>query len=102
MAIDLQGTGVSVRLVHPGPIDTDIWNRPGERHAVYDGPLEPPEVVADGMLAVLGSDRFEHYLPDMKGFVDFKQSDIDGYIAMMQAMVAGAAKTGTQETGSSR
>ncbi len=29
MAADLVGTGVSVRLVLPGPIDTEIWDQPG-------------------------------------------------------------------------
>src|SRR5581483_8066451 len=38
LAIDLHGTGVRIRLVQPGPIDTDIWDRPGTEHAVYDGP----------------------------------------------------------------
>ena len=53
MAIDLAGTGVDVRLIQPGPIATDIWDRPGERHAVYNGPKEPPEIVARGILAAI-------------------------------------------------
>jgi short-subunit dehydrogenase len=81
MAIDLHGTGVAVRLV-----------RPGERPAAIDVPKEPPELVANGILEAIGSERFEHYLPDLKGVVDYKQSDIDGYIAMTAAMVADAKK----------
>jgi short-subunit dehydrogenase len=92
MAIDLHGTGVAVRLVQPGPIATDIWDRPGERPAAIDVPKEPPELVANGILEAIGSERFEHYLPDLKGVVDYKQSDIDGYIAMTAAMVADAKK----------
>jgi short-subunit dehydrogenase len=92
MAIDLHGTGVAVRLVQPGPIATDIWDRPGERPAAIDVPKEPPELVANGILAAIESERFEHYLPDLEGVVDYKQSDIDGYIAMTAAMVADAKK----------
>lgn len=92
MAIDLHGTGVAVRLIQPGPIDTDIWERPGERPALIDVPKEPPELVAAGILDALTADRFEHYLPDMRGVVDYKQSDIDGYIAMNAAMAADARK----------
>ncbi|HMC40072.1 MAG TPA: SDR family oxidoreductase [Acidimicrobiales bacterium] len=92
MAIDLHGTGVKVRLIQPGPIDTDIWDRPGERPAAIDVPKEPPSLVAQGILDALSSDRFEHYLPDLKGVVDYKQSDIDGYIAMTASMVAGVGK----------
>jgi NAD(P)-dependent dehydrogenase (short-subunit alcohol dehydrogenase family) len=80
LAIDLAGTDVRVVLVHPGPIDTDIWDRPGSEPAVYDGPLEPPEVVADGIVAALDGDRFEHYLPDLSGVVAFKTGDVDGWI----------------------
>ena len=92
MAIDLHGTGVAVRLIQPGPIDTDIWDRPGERPALIDVPKEPPQLVAEGILAALSANHFEHYLPDMKAVVDYKQSDIDGYIAMNAAMVADARK----------
>ena len=92
MAIDLHGTGVAVRLIQPGPIDTDIWDRPGERPALIEVPKEPPDLVAEGILAAMAADTFEHYLPDMKGVVDYKQSDIDGYIAMNAAMAADARK----------
>lgn len=89
LAIDLHGTGVVVRLIQPGPIDTDIWDRPGERPAAIDVPKEPPELVARAISEALRSDRFEHYAPDLKAVVDYKQSDIDGYIAGSAAMVAG-------------
>ena len=96
MAIDLHDTGVAVRLIQPGPIDTDIWDRPGERPALIEVAKEPPELVAQGILDALASEKFEHYLPDMKAVVDFKESDLDGYIAMTAAMVADQKKGGTQ------
>jgi short-subunit dehydrogenase len=98
LAIDLAGTGVEVRLIQPGPIATDIWDRPGERHAVYDGPKERPELVAQGILAAIEGEGFEHYLPDMKAVVDYKQSDTDGYLAMA-ASLAEAARTDEEGRG---
>jgi short-subunit dehydrogenase len=93
MAIDLHGTPIAVRLIQPGPIDTDIWDRPGEEHAVYDGPKEPPGIVAEGIVAAMQGDRFEHYVPDLKAFVDFKQSDIDSYLTSVAGMIETEVET---------
>ena len=83
MAIDLHGTGVRVRLIQPGPIDTEIWNTniPGNDAPLYDGPKVPPETVAEGIVDAMASDTFEHYLPDMKEIVTGKDADIDAFIA---------------------
>ncbi|MHA7652139.1 SDR family NAD(P)-dependent oxidoreductase [Mycobacterium sp. ML4] len=83
LAIDLAGTGVSVKLIQPGPVDTEIWNQPDNDEPVYSGPKVTPEEVAEGIIAALGSDRFEHYLPDLKSVVDAKNADLDGFIAGM-------------------
>jgi short-subunit dehydrogenase len=80
LAIDLDGTGVQVRLIQPGAIETDIWDRPGEDPAIYDGPMDPPELVADGIVAAILGDTFEHYLPDLSSVVTWKDSNIDAYI----------------------
>jgi short-subunit dehydrogenase len=81
MALDLWGTGVDVRLILPGAIDTDIWDRPDNDEAPYQGPFEPPETVAEGIVAAIEGDGFEHYLPDMKAIAEMKTSDIDGFMA---------------------
>ncbi|BBY07253.1 glucose dehydrogenase [Mycobacterium noviomagense] len=86
MAVDLHGTGVSVKLIQPGPVDTEIWDQPGNEEPLYSGPKVPAQEVADGIIAALGSDRFEHYLPDMKAVVDAKNAGIDAYIAGAAAM----------------
>ncbi len=86
MAVDLHGTGVAVKLIEPGPIDTEIWDQPGSDDPLYTGPKVAAEEVADGIVAALGSDRFEHYLPDLKAVVDAKNADIDTYIAGAAAM----------------
>jgi short-subunit dehydrogenase len=89
LAIDLHDTPVTIRLVHPGPVDTDIWRRPGEERAVYDGPKVPAEEVAAGVVAVLAADSFEHYLPDLKEVVLTKEHDVDAYLALAAALADG-------------
>jgi short-subunit dehydrogenase len=86
MAVDLHGTGVSVKLIEPGPVDTEIWDQPDNEDPVYDGPKFSAESVAGGIIAALGADGFEHYVPDMKAVVDLKNSDIDTYIAGAASM----------------
>ncbi|BBZ10411.1 SDR family NAD(P)-dependent oxidoreductase [Mycobacterium branderi] len=86
MAVDLHDTGVSVKLIEPGPVDTEIWDQPDNDDPLYDGPKVPADHVADGIIAALGSDGFEHYLPDIKAVVDLKNSDLDAYIAGAAAM----------------
>ena len=81
MAVDLHGTGVSVKLIEPGPVDTEIWDQPGNDDPIYDGPKFSAQEVAAGIIAALDTDGFEHYVPDMKAVVDLKNADIDTYIA---------------------
>jgi short-subunit dehydrogenase len=81
MALDLWDTPIDVRLIQPGPIDTEIWDQPDNEQALYDGPLEPPAAVADGIIAAIEGDTFEHYLPDLKAVVEFKTGDIDTFLA---------------------
>lgn len=89
MAVDLHGTGVSVKLVLPGAIDTEIWDQPDNDPPVYAGPLVPAEDVAVGIVDCLTSPGFEHYLPDMKAVVEMKTSNFDGFVAGMIAMTEG-------------
>jgi short-subunit dehydrogenase len=93
LAMDLDGTGVAVRLIQPGPIDTDIWDRPGEERAVFVPPLEPPGTVAEGIVAAIEGDGFEHFLPDLAWVLEAKTADIDGYIKGNADMRRAAAVT---------
>lgn len=81
MALDLWHTGVDVRLILPGAIDTEIWEQPGNDEPLYDGPFEPAETVAEGIVGAIEGDAFEHYLPDMLPIVEMKTSAIDDYFA---------------------
>jgi len=81
IAVDLHDTGISMKLIEPGPVDTEIWDQPDNDDPIYDGPKFSPDDVAVGIIAALGSDGFEHYVPDMKAVVDLKNADIDAYIA---------------------
>lgn len=85
MAADLWNTGVNVRLVHPGPIDTEIWDQPGNDPAHYDGELESPSTVAAGIIAAIASNHFEHYVPDLAAIVEWKTANIDEFIAGVAA-----------------
>jgi short-subunit dehydrogenase len=81
MAVDLHDTPVSVKLIEPGPVDTEIWDHPGSEEPLYQGPKVPADEVAEGIIEALGGDTFEHYVPDMKAVVDAKNADLDAFIA---------------------
>ncbi len=84
MAVDLHGSGVSVKLIEPGPVDTEIWDRPGSEEPLYQGPKVGADVVAEEIIAVLAGDTFEHYIPKqmaLKEIVDAKNADLDAFIA---------------------
>ncbi len=59
---DLHGTGIHVGLVHPGPIDTEIWSKL-EEPGHYAGKLYPAESVAEGVLEVIERRRREVTIP---------------------------------------
>ena len=89
MAVDLHGTGILVKLIEPGPVDTEIWDQPGSEEPLYQGPKVPADEVAEGIIAALGSDRFEHYVPGqmaLKEIVDAKNADLDAFIAGVAAL----------------
>lgn len=88
MAVDLHDTPISVKLIEPGPVDTEIWDHPGSEEPLYQGPKVAADVVADGVIAALGSERFEHYSPDMKAVIDAKNADLDAFIAGAAGMAS--------------
>lgn len=84
LAIDLWHTPIRVKLIVPGPVDTDIWDRPGTEHAAYDGEKVPAAEVARGIAAAINGDgdNFEHYLPDLREVALYKANHIDEYLGL--------------------
>jgi short-subunit dehydrogenase len=99
MLADLHGTGVDVRLVLPGAIATEIWDQPDNDPPFYDGPLEPPETVADAIVEAIEGDRVETYVPDMRAVVEMKTADLQGF---SESMVAATDEMGGGPEGSDR
>ena len=111
LAIDLLGTGVSVQLVLPGAIRHRDLGPARQRHRLRTRDRWPrPRRAPPASWRVIGSDRFEHYVPDMRAVVEMKTKDIDGFMAAMRAMAdadgggtAGRRRwTGAQGRGRSR
>ena len=63
MYLDLAGTGVTIKLVLPGPIATEIWDQPGNEAALIDVEKVPAEDCAAGIADALEDDGFEYYVP---------------------------------------
>jgi short-subunit dehydrogenase len=89
-AVDLWDTPVEIRLVNPGPIDTEIWDLPGNDDPLYDGPKISADEMAAGVVTAMESDQFEHYIPDMKGIIEAKTADPDPFLAGMATMLRSA------------
>jgi len=90
MYLDLFGSGIDVKLVLPGPIDTEIWDVPGNLPALFDIDKVPALECAEGIADALESDAFEHYVPpkfpgglDAKAMVVGKTQDCDAYLRAM-------------------
>jgi len=83
IAADLAGTGVTVRLILPGTIDTELWDQPDNDPPLYQGDLVPAEETAAGIADAIDDEHFEHFLPDMKAVVEAKVTDIDKFMAGM-------------------
>jgi short-subunit dehydrogenase len=98
MAIDLEGTGVQVKLVLPGPIATEIWETaPGDVPAVYQGPFVTAQACAADIVSAIESDGFEYYVPEQveggfnqKEVIMGKTADPGTFLHMMAEMARGA------------
>jgi short-subunit dehydrogenase len=95
MAVDLFGTGVEVKLVLPGPIDTEIWDQPGNEPAAYQGPFVPAADAAATIVEAIEGDGFEWYAPpDFPGggaqhdIVVGKSNDPGAFVAAMGSMAS--------------
>jgi short-subunit dehydrogenase len=85
IAADMAGTGVTVKLILPGTIDTELWDQPDNDPPLYQGDLVPAEETAAGIADAIDDEHFEHFLPDMKAVVEAKVADIDKFMSGMVA-----------------
>ncbi|HEX6311536.1 MAG TPA: SDR family NAD(P)-dependent oxidoreductase [Acidimicrobiia bacterium] len=93
MAIDLHDTGVTAKLVLPGPIATEIWDQPGNEDPLYDGPLVPAADCAADIVRAIEDDGFEFYAPaavpggfDQRELVIGKTQNPDSFLAAVAEM----------------
>ena len=98
LALDLDGSGVEVKLILPGPIDTEIWHQPDNEPGMFDIEKVPAADCAAGIVAAMEGDGFEHYVPPLfPGGVDArrlaidKTTDCDTYIRGMAELVRAIA-----------
>jgi short-subunit dehydrogenase len=94
MAVDLHGSGVEVKLMLPGPIDTEIWDQPDNDAAAFNGPFVPAVECAAAIMAGMEDDGFEYYVPPefpggfgtQHAMVVNKTADTDAFVTMMGAL----------------
>jgi short-subunit dehydrogenase len=73
MQINLTGAPVEVKLVLPGPIDTEIWDQPDNVPALIDVDKVSAADCAAGIADAIEGDGFEYYVPPVfPGGVDAK------------------------------
>jgi short-subunit dehydrogenase len=90
MLIDLTGTPVEVKLVLPGPIETEIWDQPGNVPALIDVEKVSAVDCATGIADAIEGDGFEYYVPpvfpggvDAKAIAVGKTKSCDQYVRGM-------------------
>ncbi len=90
MRLDLDGTGVDVKLILPGPIDTEIWDQPGNDPAIFDIEKVSARDCAMGIADAMQDNGFEYYIPplfpggmDAKAMAVAKYQSCDDYLTAM-------------------
>src|SRR5215471_21230078 len=92
MLLDLAGTGIEVKLVLPGPIETEIWDQPDNVPALIDVEKIPAAECAAGIADAIEDTGFEYYVPpifpggiDAKAIAVGKTENCDQYLKGMAA-----------------
>ena len=97
MFLDLWETGVDVKLVLPGPLDTEIWDQPDNEAALFETEKVSPAECAAGIVDAIAGDGFEYYVPaqfpggiDAKAIAVGKHKSCDDYLRGMAAFAQSA------------
>jgi short-subunit dehydrogenase len=97
LMLDLLGTGVTAQVLVPGTTRTE-FSLPRDEH---DEPFPPdpnalePEVVAEALVALLRSDRFEGFASDEhEALSRTKRSDPNAFLDMVKGHLEGAGSEG--------
>ncbi len=87
----------------PGPIDTEIWDIPGNEPALHDIPKVPAAECAAGIADAMADDGFEYYVPPVypggigaKDLALGKVQDCDNYLKGFADMARAAATARTE------
>jgi hypothetical protein len=88
-----------VKLVLPGPIDTEIWDQPGNEDPIFVVDKVPPGDCAADIANAMEDDGFEYYAPaifpgglDAKAMVVGKTENCDAYLRGMGQFAASLAE----------
>jgi short-subunit dehydrogenase len=102
MVLDLAGTPVEVKLVLPGPIETEIWDQPDNVPALMDVDKVPATDCAAGIADAIAGDGFEYYIPavfpggiDAKAIAVGKTQHCDQYLRGMADFAKGLREQST-------
>lgn len=96
LAAELWGGRVSVHVLHPGIVATELFDLPDNDPSFADDidPL-PASAVGDALVEQLAAGTFEAFVPDwFRDVASSKAADIDGYLAGASAYFAAKAGPG--------
>ena len=83
LATELWGSPVSVHVIHPGIIETELFSQPDNDESIADD-IEalPASTVYDLMIELLRTGTFEGYVPDwFNDIASGKAGNMQGYLS---------------------
>ena len=81
LAVDLDGTPVTVHLVNPGIIDTELFHLPDNEPSLGDLDALPVEALVDAVMEQLDEGRFEIYVPEwLSGIASNRYADLGAFV----------------------